>query len=75
MDGKQPTTDGLDRLLSARSVCRLIDTTDRTLRRWIAGGVFPPADLKIGTSLRWRVSTVQAFICGTEKTLDKLSGS
>ena len=64
---RPPAVDGpgdLDGLLSARRVRELLDCPDRTLRRWIAGGLFPPADLRIGTSLRWRRSTVQGFIQG-----------
>ncbi len=50
------------RLLSAKSVRLLLDCSDRSLRRWMAGGLFPKADLRIGTSLRWRESTVEAWL-------------
>ena len=52
----------LDRLLSARTVRMMLDTPERTLRRWIAAGKFPPADKRIGRALRWRESTVRRFI-------------
>lgn len=53
--------DKLDRLLSAKSVCALLDCSDRCLRRWMSNGKFPPPDGRIGRSLRWKVSTVQKF--------------
>ena len=52
----------IDRLLSAASVCQLLDTRDRTLRRWISDGRFPKADRTIGRALRWKMSTVRAWI-------------
>jgi len=51
-----------DRLLSAKTVRRLLDVSDRGLRRWVSGGKFPPADVQIGRTLRWRESTVRGFI-------------
>ena len=56
--------DCLDRLLSAATVCQIIDTKPRTFRRWIADGRFPKPDMRIGRALRWRESTVRAFIEG-----------
>lgn len=55
-------TADLGPLLSAKHVRELLDVSDRGLRRWIAGGKFPPADLRIGVSLRWRESTVRDFL-------------
>ncbi len=55
-----------DRLLSVRSVRALLDISDRGLRRWIAAGMFPKPDRRIGRSIRWRESTIQAFIEGYE---------
>ena len=38
-----------DRLLSTASVMRLLDiTSDRTLRAWVAQGIVPPPDLRLG---------------------------
>ena len=55
----------LERLLSVKEICATLGCSDRALRRWIHGGHFPPADRRLGTrSLRWRVSTVSAFIGG-----------
>lgn len=63
----QLTNNALDRLLTARSVCRLLDLSDRGLRRWVACGKFPPPDLKIGRNLRWRASTVDQFVRGKQE--------
>ncbi len=63
----QPETD---RLLSIGSVRKLIDVSDRGLRRWIVAGKFPGPDVRIGRSLRWRQSTVDAVIrgeCGVDR--------
>lgn len=61
--GAEMTEDAtMDRLLSARTVRELIDAPDRTFRRWVAGGKFPPPDRRIGRVLRWRESTVRQFI-------------
>lgn len=53
---------GLDGLLSSRSVCGLLDTSDRNLRRLVASGEFPPPDRRLGRGLRWKCSTVQVFL-------------
>ena len=54
--------DGLDRLLSSRSVCGLLDVSDRQLRRFVSSGKFPPPDRRLGRSLRWKASTVRGFL-------------
>ncbi len=59
--------DARNSLLRARTVCQLLDCSDRTLRRWVAAGKFPPPDRKIGRTLRWRASTVNDFIQGDDK--------
>ncbi len=56
-----------DRLIGTRKVCDMLDCSDRTLRRWVAGGKFPPPDRKIGRTLRWRASTVNEFIKGDDE--------
>lgn len=62
-DGAMAHNDCLpERLVGTRAVCRTLDCSDRCLRRWVAAGIFPPPDLKIGRNLRWRVSTVKKFI-------------
>lgn len=50
--------DTIDRLLSAKSVARALDVSDRCLRRWVSAGRFPKADVRFGKTLRWRESTV-----------------
>jgi excisionase family DNA binding protein len=55
----------LERLLSVREICAALGCSDRALRRWIIAGRFPQADVVLGTrQLRWRASTVIAFIGG-----------
>jgi len=55
----------MDRLLTVREICATLGCSDRALRRWIQGGHFPPPDRRLGTrSLRWRASTISAFIGG-----------
>lgn len=56
------TLGQLDSLLSARSVARTLDVSTRCLRRWVSAGRFPRADVRIGTTLRWRTSTVSEAI-------------
>ncbi len=52
----------LDGLLNTASVRRLLDCSDKSLRRWVILGKFPQPDRKIGTSLRWRESTVRKWL-------------
>ena len=40
----------------------LLAGQERTLSRWIGAGRFPPPDLRIGKSLRWRRSTILAWV-------------
>ncbi len=54
--------ESMDQLLRASRVCRFLDCSDRCLRRWVSAGRFPRPDLKIGTTLRWRKSTVEAWL-------------
>lgn len=54
----------LDPLLSTRRVCQAIDVSDRCLRRWVRAGKFPPPDIQVGRTLRWRASTIRNFIEG-----------
>lgn len=53
---------GIDRLLSTRTVCDLLDVSDRNLRRLVASGRFPKPDLVLGRALKWRKSTVVGAI-------------
>lgn len=59
--------DARNGLLRASKVRELLDCSDRTLRRWVAAGKFPPPDRKIGRTLRWRASTVNEFIEGGDQ--------
>lgn len=55
-------TPELEPLIGAKRVRSILDVPDRTFRRWLAGGRFPAADVRIGRALRWRTSTVERFI-------------
>lgn len=57
-----PDPNKLERLLSTRTVCELLDISDRGLRRWIAKGIFPPPDVRLGSRLRWKESTIRRVI-------------
>lgn len=61
---EQSANISLDGLLSSRTVCGLLDTSDRNLRRLVASGEFPPPDRRLGRGLRWKHSTVQGFLDG-----------
>lgn len=63
-----PTPDvDLDPLWSSRRVRAFVDVAERTFRRWLAAGKFPPADVRIGhregrQALRWKRSTVESWV-------------
>ncbi len=64
------SNNGLDALLSSRRVCEVLDVSGRQLRRLVAGGKFPRPDCRLNRSLRWKESTVRAFVeraCGDGK--------
>jgi predicted DNA-binding transcriptional regulator AlpA len=49
--------------LDAPAIAELLSINRRTLRRLIVKGDFPPADLKLSTTLlRWRRETVENWI-------------
>ena len=57
----------IDGLLATRDIRRILNISDRCLRRWISRGLFPPG-FKIATSLRWRRSVVEEWIRTQEKS-------
>ena len=57
----------MEQLLSSKTVRKLLDVSDRALRRWIAGGRFPKADIRIGTTLRWKRSTIEDWLEAKEQ--------
>lgn len=58
------TNASTDRLIGTRSVCSLVEVSDRQLRRLVSIGTFPKPDMKLGKSLRWKLSTITKFIEG-----------
>ena len=57
-----PVIDDADRLLRVRDVCQLLGVSDRWVRRHIAAGTFPKADFRFSVSLRWKRSTIRAWL-------------
>ena len=53
-------------LLSVREVAQAFGTSERTIWRWAATGEIP-APMRIGRSVRWRRSTVEAFLDKRER--------
>ena len=55
-------SEGPPMLLGTKTVCKWLDCSERSLRRWRASGRFPPPDVRFGRMLRWYGSTVLGFI-------------
>ena len=52
-----------ERLLAISDIVRLTGLGERTLRRWLTTGQFPPADYRLGGKhLRWRHETVDVWL-------------
>ena len=54
------------RLMNIYQVATLFNVSRQTIRRWWAEGKIP-APIKIGRSLRWRESDIDAFIKEQER--------
>lgn len=50
-----------DPLYTKARVCEYIGVDDTTLDKWIARSTFPKADLYLGRSPRWKLSTLVNF--------------
>jgi predicted DNA-binding transcriptional regulator AlpA len=59
-DASRPAHDlrALDAYLTAKDLERVLQVTERTLRRWIQDGTFP-APIRIGGVKRWRPEEVR----------------
>ncbi|MDO8629883.1 MAG: hypothetical protein Q7R41_05270 [Phycisphaerales bacterium] len=55
----------LEQYVTTRTICEALQWPDRTLRRHIAAGTFPKPDTRLGTRLRWKKTTVEAFLAGS----------
>ena len=56
-----PASDALDPFLRKHRVVEIINTSDRTLYRWIREGQFPPP-VRLGpNSVAWRQSVVTGW--------------
>lgn len=52
-----------EKLLSLKEVCVLVSLGERTARRWLTTGAFPPPDARLaGKLLRWRASTIRTWV-------------
>jgi excisionase family DNA binding protein len=62
-DGSPPAHDlrALETYLTTADLERLLQVTERTLRRWIREGTFP-APLRTGGVRRWRPQDVRRFL-------------
>lgn len=61
-DTPKPRTDGLEPLISTRRLRELLDVSDRRLRTLRAAGKLPPVDARLGKALRWKASTIRAWM-------------
>ena len=52
----------LPQFVGTRDIITSLGTSDRNLRRLIQSGRFPPPDLRLGRMLKWKVSTVMAYL-------------
>ena len=52
----------LRRLIGVVEFAKLLGVSTRTVRRLVQLEKLPPADLRVGRSLRWRHATVQGVI-------------
>lgn len=61
--GEDVRTAGVPRLaLSSNEVAAALGIGRRTLQNWLAAGRFPPADLRIARTHRWRPATIEAWL-------------
>ena len=49
-------------MLTLRDIAQFLGVEYRTIQKWRAEGVLPPADFAMGRVVRWRRATVEAFI-------------
>ena len=63
----QTSSDGTSPLpqhVGTKDVTTALGTSDRNLRRLIQAGKFPKPDLRLGRMLKWKVTTIEAFLEG-----------
>ena len=63
-EGEQTASCGPPALLTLTLIRRFyVPAAERTLYRWIACGIFPQPDVRLGGKVRyWRRATVEAWI-------------
>lgn len=57
---------GLESLVTGAELRRLLNVSDRTLRRLVSSGAIPRPDVTLGTVRRWKMSTVRCMLGQTE---------
>ena len=57
-----PLPVACEALLTPDQVARALGTTTRSLRGMLSAGEFPPHDLLVNKSKRWRVSTFNTWV-------------
>ena len=57
----------MERLLNPKQLADLLNVKQGTVHSWLSRGVDVPAYVRIGGSVRWRESTVIAWIEAKEK--------
>lgn len=51
-----------DPLVGVREIRVALGVSDKWIRRGLARGTFPHPDYKLGTSLRWRRSSIEGYL-------------
>ena len=58
----ETVTNPLPTYVDVSDITEALKTSDRSIRRLIASGRFPPPDLRLGRRLKWKLDTVIAFL-------------
>ena len=67
MDEPNPTANnspGIEPLLTVGDLAHILKRSDRSIRYWRAKGLLPEPDVVIGSTVRWRRQTVEAWLDG-----------
>lgn len=52
----------LEPLLSVKEVCAYLGVSRRTFQTWRSGNKLPCPDLRVGRTIRYKVSTLRAWV-------------
>jgi predicted DNA-binding transcriptional regulator AlpA len=59
---QKPTSRAAAQTIPPIEVAAIVGVDVSTLHRWISRGIFPPATIKVGRTVRWSVQAVEKFI-------------